>query len=74
MQVGTRFMHHSGKGPYTVINIAIRTSTLTSSVIYRQDYHHEKFPMGTLWDRDLVEFSGSVAVDGKAVPRFSRLE
>jgi hypothetical protein len=74
VRVGAKYLHYSGKGPYTITGIALNASTLKPDVIYRQDYQHEKFRKGQLWHRDLDEFLGKVNRNGQWIPRFKRIQ
>lgn len=55
------------KGPlYDVIGIARHSETEEELVVYRPQYGERG-----LWVRPLAMFTGSVMVDGQALPRFA---
>lgn len=84
IRVGAKYMHNSGKGPYTVIAIATTTANVDRRmVIYKQEYDHEVYKKGHVWARDYEEFAGLVRVTKQSnfgvtamveIPRFSLLE
>jgi hypothetical protein len=47
--VGTRVLHHSGKGPYTILHLASQTGDLKQVIVYRQEYAFGRFPVGHIW-------------------------
>ncbi len=53
---------------YEVLGVARHSETLEELVVYRAQKD------GSLWVRPLVMFLESVEVDGRAVPRFERIE
>jgi hypothetical protein len=67
-----RYRHYRGR-LYEVLGLARHSETLEELVVYRQLYDSERFPSGTLWVRPRAMFFGDVEVEGRRVPRFSRL-
>ena len=63
-----KYRHFKG-GEYQVIDVARHSETGEDLVVYRPLYGE-----GKLWARPLDMFLGEVEVEGKLVPRFSRLE
>ncbi len=62
-----RYRHFKG-GLYEVLGLAKHSETLEELVVYRALYGE-----GGLWVRPLAMFRGSVTLDGREVPRFTRL-
>jgi len=63
-----RYRHYKGNH-YTVLGVARHSETEEWLVVYRQEYGER-----ALWVRPMAMFSGAVEVDGKAIPRFARIE
>ena len=63
-----RYRHYKG-GEYQVLELAIHSETEEELVIYRPLYGE-----GRLWARPLAMFVETVEVDGRTVPRFSRID
>ena len=63
-----RYRHYKGND-YTVLGVARHSETLEALVVYRQEYGERG-----LWVRPAAMFAGTVVVDGRAVPRFARLD
>jgi hypothetical protein len=63
-----RYRHYKGND-YEVIGIARHSETEEEMVVYRKLYDD-----GSLWVRPIVMFTEDVALDGRLVPRFARLE
>jgi len=72
-----KYRHYSGK-EYEVIGIALLADNgpknLKEMTVYRQLGDYGEFPKGTLWVRNLEEFSQEVEVEGKKVKRFERVK
>lgn len=66
-----RVLHYSGKGPYTILHTASRTSDLKQVIVYRQEYASDRFPFHHV--RDVEEFTGTVSTPQGEVPRFLAL-
>jgi len=62
-----RYRHFKG-GLYEVLGLARHSETLEELVVYRALYGE-----GGLWVRPLAMFRSSVTLDGREVPRFTRL-
>ena len=62
-----RYRHFKG-GLYEVLGLARHSETLEELVVYRALYGE-----GGLWVRPLAMFQNSVTLDGREVPRFTRL-
>ena len=62
-----RYRHFKG-GLYEVLGLAKHSETLEELVVYRALYGE-----GGLWVRPLAMFQNSVTLDGREVPRFTRL-
>ncbi|HET9844782.1 MAG TPA: DUF1653 domain-containing protein [Nitrospira sp.] len=62
-----RYRHYKGRD-YDVIGIARHSETEESFVVYRALYGDRG-----LWVRPAAMFLDTVMVDGRSVPRFSRL-
>ena len=62
-----RYRHYKGRD-YDVIGIARHSETEESLVVYRALYGERG-----LWVRPAAMFLDTVTVDGRSVPRFSRL-
>ena len=62
-----RYRHYKGK-EYTVLGVARHSETLEELVVYRQEYGERG-----LWVRPATMFAETVAVEGRAVPRFRLL-
>lgn len=63
-----RYVHYKGN-TYEVIGLARHSETLEWLVVYRPEYGERG-----LWVRPLEMFTGTVTLDGQAVPRFRRLD
>lgn len=63
-----RYRHYKGKD-YEVIGIARDSETEEPFVVYRLLYGDY-----SLWIRPVSRFADTVTVDGKEVPRFTRLD
>jgi hypothetical protein len=63
-----RYRHFKGND-YQVIGIARDSETLQAMVVYRALYGEQG-----LWVRSLEMFAETVALEGKQVPRFQRLD
>jgi hypothetical protein len=63
-----RYRHYKGK-EYTVVGVARHSETLEELVVYRQEYGERG-----LWVRPAAMFAETVEVDGRAVPRFHRID
>ena len=59
-----RYRHFKGR-EYTVLGVARHSETQEELVVYRQEYGDHG-----LWVRPKQMFQATVAVDGRAVPRF----
>ena len=66
-----RYQHYKGHF-YEVIGTARHSETLEEMVVYRALYESE-FGKNALWVRPKAMFIESVLVDGKNIPRFTRL-
>lgn len=66
------YRHYKAKD-YEVIGTALHSETLEEMVIYRALYQGE-FPDGQFWVRPKAMFLETVEVDGKAVPRFQKID
>jgi len=62
-----RYRHYKGKD-YEVIAVAKHSETLEYMVVYRALYGDS-----AVWVRPLSMFTETVDVEGKTVPRFSKL-
>lgn len=62
-----RYRHYKGN-EYEVIGIAKHSETLEAMVVYRKLYGD-----GGLWVRPAAMFAENVVIDGKTIPRFTRL-
>ena len=62
-----KYRHYKGDD-YEVIGVATHSETREPMVVYRPLYGE-----GALWVRPLAMFVENVTIDGKEVPRFSRL-
>ena len=62
-----RYRHYKGH-EYEVIGIAKHSETLEPMVVYRKLYGD-----GGMWVRPAVMFAENVIIDGKTLPRFTRL-
>jgi hypothetical protein len=63
-----RYRHYKGH-EYTVLGVARHSETLEDLVVYRQEYGKRG-----LWVRPAAMFLETVSVEGRAVPRFERLD
>ena len=63
------FYRHFKGGLYEVIGLATHSETLESMVVYRACYGEKG-----LWVRPAGMFSEEVIHEGRAVPRFARLD
>ncbi len=63
-----RYRHYKG-GEYEVIGAARHSETLEPLVVYRPLYN-----ASGLWVRPHAMFFGQVEIEGKWLPRFSRIE
>jgi hypothetical protein len=66
-----RYQHYKGHF-YEVIGTARHSETFEEMVVYRAQYESE-FGKNALWVRPKAMFTESVLVDGKNIPRFTRL-
>jgi cyclomaltodextrinase len=62
-----RYRHYKGN-EYEVIGIASHSETLEPMVVYRKLYDG-----GGLWVRPAAMFAEDVVINGKTLPRFTRL-
>lgn len=65
------YQHYKGKR-YEVIGLSCHTETLEYFVTYKPLYDHQDQP--DIWVRPYDMFTESVIVDGKTVPRFSKVD
>lgn len=63
-----RYRHYKG-GLYTVIGIARHSETGELLVVYRPEYGER-----ALWVRPRAMFLENISIDGRDVPRFTRLD
>ena len=63
-----KYKHYKGH-LYEVVDFARHSETLEDMVVYRQLYGE-----GALWVRPKVMFLETVSMDGKAIPRFEKIE
>lgn len=63
------YKHYKG-GEYEVLGVAKNSETLEDVVVYK----HPGNELSELWVRPLEMFLENVTVDGKAVPRFARMD
>lgn len=63
-----RYRHYKGN-EYTVLGVARHSETLEWQVVYRPEYGER-----ALWVRPLAMFVENVVIDGRTVPRFSRMD
>lgn len=62
-----RYQHYKGH-EYEVLGVAYHSETLAPQVVYRPLYGE-----GAMWVRPYEMFIENVTVDGKVLPRFTRL-
>ena len=67
-----KYRHYKGK-TYEVIGTAVHSETLEELVVCKQIYDSERFRKGQLWVRPKIMFLENVIVDGRSVPRFSKI-
>ena len=65
-----RYCHYKG-GEYEALGLALHESELYWLVIYRPLYVHEDMP--DTWARPYDDFTATVDVEGKTVPRFTKI-
>jgi hypothetical protein len=63
-----RYRHYKGN-EYTVLGVARHSETLQELVVYRQEYGERG-----LWVRPAAMFAEMVEIEGRAVPRFRRID
>ena len=63
-----RYRHYKGN-EYTVLGVARHSETLEELVGYRQEYGERG-----LWVRPAAMFAETVVIEGRAVPRFQRID
>ncbi len=63
-----RYRHYKG-GEYEVLGVARHSESLEPMVIYRPLYNESGW-----WARPHAMFTGTVEIDGRACPRFERVE
>ena len=63
-----RYRHYKGN-EYTVLGVARHSETLEELVVYRQEYGERG-----LWVRPAAMFAETVEIEGRAVPRFLRID
>ena len=63
-----RYRHYKG-GEYEVLGVARHSESLEPLVIYRPLYNESGW-----WARPHSMFTGTVEIDGRARPRFERVE
>ena len=63
-----RYRHYKGN-EYTVLGAARHSETLEEVVVYRQEYGDRG-----LWVRPAAMFAEMVEIEGRAVPRFRRID
>jgi len=64
-----KYLHYKGK-EYEVIGTALHSETLEEMVVYRTLYKNEK---SELWIRPVKMFTEKIEVNGKEIPRFTRV-
>lgn len=62
-----RYRHYKGN-EYEVIGIASHSETLEPMVVYRKLYDD-----GSMWVRPAAMFAEDVVINGRNLPRFTRL-
>ena len=63
-----RYRHYK-VNEYTVLGVARHSETLQELVVYRQEYGERG-----LWVRPAAMFAEMVEIEGRAVPRFRRID
>lgn len=70
--LGKVFRHYKDPNKtYEIIKVVEGQSGLLDTVIYKQLYVSEGYPIGTLWVRLKKEFEGVVVKEGIVLERFS---
>ncbi len=67
-----KYRHYKGKF-YEVTGTAIHSETLEEVVVYRALYTSKKFGKNIVWVRPKKLFLGKVKVNGKRIPRFTKI-
>jgi len=69
---GKVFRHYKDPNKtYAIVKVVEGQVGLLNTVIYKQLYASEDYPLGTLWVRLKEEFEGVVVKDGIVLERFS---
>jgi hypothetical protein len=67
-----RYRHYKGN-EFEVICVGLHEDTHEKLVVYKALSRNGEFPEGTTWIRPLSSFIEQVEVDGKIVPRFTKI-
>lgn len=67
------YRHYKGKN-YKILCLGTNTETLEKEVIYQALYNDPHFGNNAIWVRPLSMFCETVVIDGKEVPRFTKVE
>jgi hypothetical protein len=72
---GTKYVHYKHADRfYEIIGVGKNSETLEEMVIYKALYETKEFPLGQIWLRPKAMFLEKVIVNGKEVPRFSKVD
>ena len=67
------YRHFRTRNTYEVIGVARHTETMETMVVYRALYESPEFGPDAIWVRPLAMFTENVTLDGKTIPRFTRV-
>ena len=70
---GIYYHYKAPEKKYEVLGEGIDSETLEKVVLYKALYDSE-FGEGVIWIRPLKNFLSTVEVDGKTIPRFTKIE
>jgi cyclomaltodextrinase len=67
-----RYRHYKGKN-YKILCLGTNTETLEKEVVYQGLYDDPQFGKNPIWVRPLSMFCETIIIDGKEVPRFTKI-
>lgn len=70
--VGSQFLHYKGMR-YVILSIGRHSESEDLHVVYQALYADEEFGDGAIWIRPLGMFLQTIEIEGKTIPRFTRI-
>ena len=72
IEIGGLYEHYKGK-KYKVLGLARNADNCELMVYYESLYDHAQFGSHAHWVRTLVEFAGTMEINGQVKPRFKKV-